>query len=297
LIDIRYHIYSLAAVFLALALGVVIGTSFARSAPGAGKEREVIASYEQSMQRLKQKLEATAAGSTKHEQLAEKSEEFCRAVLPIVVKDRLQWRNVAIVQTGDYDDLSGSVKHALELAGAKVVGIADISRTFAFDDDKRVAAALTSCGVVPPDDGRQSREKLFGLIAETICSGKYSDMMALLEKAGIAKFSGDFGGYSRLKLVVLVGGATAEGTNGADKVDADLLAQLTKRGVTVVGCEATDVISSYIAAWHKTGIATVDNADTAIGQTAIICALAGEKAKFGVKDSADRLIPQTLETK
>lgn len=293
MIDIRYHIYSLAAVFFALAVGIVIGTSFAKGSSSADNERRTILRYENSMRVLKREIEKSADECSVKEIYAEKSEEFCKSILPIVAKDMLAWRNVAIVQTGDYDDLSGSIKRALELAGATVTSITDISREFHFNDDQKIARVLTDCGVTPPDDAKEARTKLFSIITNSLYAAKHTELHSILEEHGVAKFTGDYSRFN--KMVVLVGGCTADGTSTVDNVDTLLIDQLQQADVNVVGCENTTAACSYVPVWHKMGIATVDNADSAIGQVALLCALNGECAKFGIKATADRLTPQTLE--
>ncbi len=112
----------------------------------------------------------------------------------------------------------------------------------------------------------------------------------------MARFTGSYDWLSKNRLIVVVGGAASDKTNTAEDVDFPLLAWLIKPDATVVGCESTQAASSYVSAWHKTGIATVDNADSAIGQVDLIYALNGENARFGTKEGAERLIPQTMES-
>jgi hypothetical protein len=294
LIDMRYHIYSLAAVFFALAVGIVIGAGFARGTSSSEAERRTLSRYSNAMTMLKREIELASSDAAQKAKVARDSEEFCRAVLPMVAKNRLMWRNVAIVRTGDYDDLVGPVKRALELAGAKVVSITEIDRSFDFSNPKKVAKALTLCGIVPPADSREVREKLYRVLANSVINGGYSQFPAKLEAAKVATFTGD---YSRpVKLVVLVGGAVSPESDTAESVDSPLISQLGQPSVTVVGCESRIAGVSYVEKWEKMGIASVDNADSAIGQVALLFALTGENAKFGVKKTADRLLPQTLET-
>lgn len=295
MIDIRYHIYSLAAVFFALAVGIVIGTSFAKRTPITGTERSTIARYENSMRILKREIDMAAGDAAKKAEVAKNCEEFCRVVLPTVAKDRLAWRNVAIVQTGDYDELSGNVKLALELAGAHVNSVTDINRSFPFDDDAKITAVLINCGITPPGDPKEARNKIFSVIANLLYTGENRQLLSKLEESGIAKFTGEYSRYNRF--IVLVGGAKSRTTFSPQYIDSQLIAQFTASDITIVGCEGTQTAGSYVPAWHKTGIATVDNVDSAIGQISLICALNGEKAQFGVKDTADRLIPQSLEKK
>lgn len=292
MIDIRYHIYSLAAVFFALAIGIVVGVSFGKPSIGSG-ERQTITRYENSMRVLKREIENAADDAARKKKLAADSEAYCKAVLPIVVKNKLAWHNVAIVQTGDYDDLTGSVKQALELAGARVTSVTDISRNYPFYDESKIASTLAKNGVATPPNAGQAREKLFNIIAGTVRDAQHPELLPGLEESGIAKFTGDFNRPN--KMIVFVGGALSRETDSSQVVDAELIARLDRIGVVIVGCENTTAAASYVPTWHKAGIATVDNADSAIGQVALICALAGEKAQYGIKDTADRLIPQTLE--
>ncbi|MEN6357923.1 MAG: copper transporter [Armatimonadota bacterium] len=295
MIDIRYHIYSLAAVFFALAVGIVIGTSFAKRTPITGTERSTITRYENSMRLLKREIDMAADDASKKAELAKNCEELCRVVLPTVVKDRLAWRNVAIVQTGDYDELSGNVKLALEMAGARVNSVTDINRSFPFDDDAKISAALINCGITPPGDPKEARDKIFSMLANLLYTGDYQHLLSKLEDSGIAKFTGEYNRHNRF--IVLVGGAESRTTFSPQYIDTQLISQFAAPDVTIVGCEGTKCEGSYVPVWHKSGIATVDNVDSAIGQIALICALNGEKAQFGVKDTADRLIPQSLEKK
>ena len=293
LIDIRYHIYSLAAVFFALAVGIAIGFSFATRQPATRAEQRTIHSYADSMRRLKRDIENAAQKSSQEQEAAKGREAFCQALLPIVLKGKLAWRNVAIIQTGDYSELTGLVKRTLEdAAGARVTGIIELSREFAFSDDRKIAGALADCGVVVPAD-KEPREKLLAIVADIAAHGTHSQFIPKFEEKGIAQFTGDCDRMNRL--VVIIGGSGGDDSNSAELVDNELIAQLNRLGVTVVGCESSMAASSYVPSWQKMGIATVDDVDSAIGQVGMVCALNGEHGSFGSKSTADRLIPQTLE--
>jgi len=295
MIDIRYHVYSLAAVFFALAVGVVFGTTFAKTAPSSESERRTILRYENAMRILKREIEKAAEGAAQYQALARSNEEFCRALLPMVARGKLAWRNVAIIQTGDYDDLTGSIKRTLELAGAQVVSVTTFNREFPVRDDRKILSVLAECGVNAEGSVRKAREKLFRIIAGSVIAGTHSYILPKLESCGVARFTGSYDSQKKVRLIVLVGGSASQAGNTADEIDSRLIDALEPWGVTIVGCERSDAGSSYVPIWQKAGIATVDNADSAIGQIILLYALNGEKANFGIKDTADRLIPQTLE--
>lgn len=294
MIDLRHHIYSLAAVFLALAIGIVIGTSFARSIPSDAGERRTIQRYERVMRDLRTEIVKSTRESAEQESELKSYRDYCRAVMPMAVKNRLFWRNVAVIQTGDNDELTGSVKQSLELAGAQVMCTVDVSNSFAFDNDDAIREALTNLGPGPTGDPTSDRARLFRLLASTISTGKFSYLAPKFETAGVAVITGNCDKSCRL--IVLVGGASSESKSLSQAVDAPLLAALSNIGVTAVGCEPTGTKISYVPVWHKAGIASVDNADSAMGQTSLIYALNGENASFGTKKTADRLVPRTLES-
>lgn len=293
MIDVRYHIYSLAAVFLALAVGIVIGTSFASSMPAYSTGRRTIQRYERVMRDLRGEIVKSASKSAEEEAALKSCQDYCRAMMPFVVRNRLYWRNIAVIQTGDNDDLTGSVKQALQLAGAKVTCTADINGAFKFSDDTAISQALTQTGLGVSGNPTADRERLFRVLASAMCSGKASYLVPKLEKAGIATITGDCS--KTCKLVVFVGGSSSESKSLAQSVDAHMIVSLQKMGVTAVGCEPSTAAFSYVPLWHKAGIASVDNADNAMGQTCLVYALNGEGASFGTKKTADRLIPKTME--
>lgn len=294
MIDVRYHIYSLAAVFLALAVGIVIGTSFARSMPSDSTGRRTIQRYERVMRDLRGEILRSSSKSAEEEAALKSSQDYCRAMMPFTVKNKLYWRNVAVVQTGDNDDLTGSVKQALTTAGADVTCTADISSSFKFSEDAAVTQALVDSGLGSLGNPSADRDRLFRVLANVICSGKCPTLVAKLEKAGVAQVTGDCSKAN--KLVVFVGGSASQSKSLAQCFDAQMISSLQKLGVTVVGCEPTTAGFSYVPVWHKAGIASVDNADNAMGQTCLIYALNGEVASFGTKKTADRLIPKTMES-
>lgn len=294
MIDIRLHIYSLAAVFLALAVGIVIGTSFAKSMPSDSTGRRTIQRYERVMHDLRGEIIKSTSKSVEEEAALKASQDYCRAMMPFAVKNKLYWRNVAVIQTGDNDDLTGSVKEALEMAGAEVTCTADISSTFPFSDDTAISQALIDVGLGTTGSPASDRDRLFRIIANTVCSGKFTYLVSKLEKAGVATITGTCD--KPCKMIVLVGGASSESKSLAQSVDAQLIGSLGNSGVIAVGCEPSTAGFSYVPTWHKAGIASIDNADTAMGQTCLIYALNGETASFGVKKTADRLIPKTMES-
>src|SRR5882757_1413247 len=105
----RYHAASLAAVFLALAVGILIGVGF-----GSDLVNGTADDLEKS---LHSDLDAQNAKIDDLESQLASERKFSAAVAPAVVENRLRDRQIAIVAFGGLDDaLADDVRNALEPA-------------------------------------------------------------------------------------------------------------------------------------------------------------------------------------
>ncbi|MCX6375892.1 MAG: copper transporter [Armatimonadetes bacterium] len=105
LIDLKYHLISLVAVFLALAVGILVGSSFVAGTSVKGLEKEFVKLRIQNQQQQND-LELM------RDQVAS-YEEFGRTVAPILVDGKLAMRRIALIQTGDYSEAAQSAKSIL----------------------------------------------------------------------------------------------------------------------------------------------------------------------------------------
>ena len=62
----------------------------------------------------------------------------------------------------------------------------------------------------------------------------------------------------------------------------------------VVGVEGSETEPSSISFFASHDLSTVDDVDLVSGQVSMVFALLGAEGNFGVKDSADRLLPDLL---
>ena len=72
---------------------------------------------------------------------------------------------------------------------------------------------------------------------------------------------------------------------------------LITNGIKIVGCSLMLMMFHPLVAYAIVGLgaaATVDDVDATAGKVAMVFALLGANGDFGVKDSADRLLPELL---
>ena len=140
MIDFRYHLVSLVSVFLALAVGIVLGAGPLKGAIG-----DTLSSQVDQLRVEKATLRVeldTAQGAV------DNRDTFAQAVLPALVRNQLGGGTVLVVTLPGADtDAVKSLTTSLQAAGARVTGRIDIKD--AWSDPQRSAdreAALRSVG-------------------------------------------------------------------------------------------------------------------------------------------------------
>jgi len=279
----RYHAASLAAVFLALAVGILIGVGFGS---------DIVSGTADDLERsLASDLDEQRARNDLLETELEVEREFGRQVFPTVVAGTLAEREIALVGLGGLSpEISGDVEAAVDAAGA----------------------SLAEVGVVrlPPDlealasnaDGRRAR---------AIARGDEAQLERIGERAGRTLVSGGRG-FDELRRsllsrysgspesidgVVVVrrrpDGSDAGSEAASEALERGLLTGLRARAETV-GAERTDADPSEIEFFEQNGLASVDDTDLTAGRVALVFALDGAAGSFGVKETADGLLPDLL---
>jgi hypothetical protein len=289
MIDIRYHVTSIMAIFLALAIGIIIGSSLA-----PGETNKLTSAVK--AQSLKVDL------IYNHDQdLISKDEDSLMQLAPQFVQNKLQDRSIAIIQTGNEGDAANKeAQTAVELAGGTVVSTTVITSQF----DKLTADDLSQYRQLMPEIASTSdpladtlSPLVLALSQGTDKSSFLDGYISILIKHGLIKTSGD---YTRpVSLVIIVGGIAQPSTEDSKILatrETTLVQQLLQRpNLKVVGCECLTTTTSSIPVYHATGIASVDCIDNPVGKIDMVYALTGEKASFGYSPTADRMLPADID--
>ena len=319
MISLRYHIVSLVAVFLALALGIVVGSTVLQEG--------TVSVLRATSERVRKESDEN---SRRNVELAKQNgdlQRFGASVLPQLVQDRLKGRSVVLVDTDKVDSgLRDGVRKVLEDAGAEVDGQitfaddrlalgADADRTAmarllavdAADPDvlrgelvKKLAARLATSTALPQQDGQRASDMLTGLQdADFLADLKLSRPLA----AGTDPFP------RQGSIFVLLGPAAAATTALAPNAFLVPLADQvsTQTGGPVAGAEAAAVPkeTSWILALRDNRavsrrVSGIDSVDTVHGQLALVQALQGSlqqlpAGQYGTKDGASGLLPERTE--
>ena len=322
MISLRYHIVSLVAVFLALALGIVVGSTVLQEG--------TVSVLRATSERVRQESDRNSRENVALKQEQARQQSFGAAVLPELVQGRLKGRPVVLVDTDKVDGgLRDTVRKALEDAGAEIDGqitFSDQHLTLAAEADrravgqllgadagaadvlrgtlvKRLADRLITSSAIPQEDGQRPSDLLTGLQdADFLADLKLSQPIT----AGTDPFPRQGSSF-----VLLGPSAAAAATAVApDAFLVPLADQVSARATgagAVAGAEAAAVpdASSWVVALRNNRsvsrrVSGIDSADAPYGQLSLVQALQtslqqGPPGQYGIKGGARALFPDRTE--
>jgi hypothetical protein len=280
----RYHAASLAAVFLALAVGILIGV-------GLG-ENVVSGTEENLRESLEGDIESVRSESEDLRTQLERERAFTSRAYPALVGDTLLGRRIGLLALGQLPtDLAGDVEQALEPTGGELVEVAVAQMP---PDTGGISSALGPKFATIESDPSQL-EELGRTLGREFVRGEGKQ----LDKVRNVLFSRSSGEGGALDGVILVRAAPGElepsDRAALDALEAGMVSGVVETDVPAVSVERSDDESSSVTFFQGHGVTTVDSLDLISGRVAMVFALLGAKGSFGIKESANSLLPELLE--
>lgn len=309
MINFRYHVVSLTAVFLALAIGLVVGTA-ALNGPVADSLSDNVNALRKDNRQLRETVSSL-------QEEANREEDFATEAAPIMLSGKLTGRRIVVITTPSGDDHVDGVIEMLELAGATVTGRVDIEDKFINPDnsvelldlaDQASQPTIPTTGLPANSDGIETSSALLATAlldrrapAAQVTAADLRALLAAYTSAGYISVGDKLTGPAEAAVVVSGQPHTDRESVKKDEAVVTMVDQFDKAGTVVVaGSGATDgnVVAAVRGdpALSKT-ISTVDNGNTTQGQ--LVTALAvveqltlGKVGQYGLAAGAGSLMPK-----
>jgi hypothetical protein len=289
--DYRYHALSLAAVLLALAVGVVIGVAIGDSNLVSSAKSGIVhdlSSEVGAAQRESAQIRSTLSGQ----------EAFANDLYPLAVHNLLAGRSVGLMFLGDASDqVDGLVRSAVTQAGGDLATVVAVREPLDLPGLARASAGTPyeGLGAEPPRSALPLIERFGVLVGKQFVSGGQLVGRELLSRARGPLLSAFDGVLGRLEgLVVLHSepvGMLPEQAQVAAAFESGVMRGTAAAGVTTVGVELTSTEPTQVPWYQAHDLASVDDLDATAGQAALIYALDGSHGTFGTRPTADSLLP------
>jgi hypothetical protein len=314
-IDFRYHLVSLIAVFMAIALGIIIGTTALNEPILADIENQVSAlekdkrSLEDRTQQLQTQL-ATA-------------EEFEKVVAPALVDGTLAGQSVLLVRTNEdvAPEIVDQVTSLIGDAEGTVTGTITLRPEYS---DPSTASALQSyatggglpAGIQLPatDDAGQLIGSLLGQVlmippggAAAPDAGAVSSVLAGLTSLDVLSQDSETVTPANYAVVLTAGAFTGDDAAERNGTLVELTSALDAggSGAVVAGDAASAGENGLVGAIRadpslSAAVSTVDNVDTVAGQVSTVLALGAEgdgtSGKYGTGEDTQPVPPVPAAT-
>jgi hypothetical protein len=289
--DYRYHALSLAAVLFALALGVLIGVAIGDSNLVSSAKNGIVHNLNSEVS------EARSKASQLQERLGDE-EQFANGLYPLAVHELLAGRGVGLVFLGgSSDQVNSLVSGAVTQAGGDLATVVAVREPLDLAGLAHDAAGTHYSALA----GSPALIERFGELAgRQLVSGGQLVAKELLSRVRGSLFSAFDGQLTRLEGLVVMraepSGMSAEASEDTAAFESGLLAGVAAVGVQAVGVELSGQEDSQVPWYKEKKLSSVDDLDALAGQAALAYALAGEHGTFGMKSTADSLLPSVTAT-
>ena len=283
--DLRYHVASLAAVFVALVIGIFVGVGLSGRGFVNDAERKNFEARIDELQADRDSAEAAAKSAARR---GDALDAVADTTYTSLVRRRLAGTKVGVVFVGSVDQgLAGTIRRTIADAGGRVVRMRALRVPL---DPEAVDQALRGEPDTRELAGEDRRTRLGNAIARELVQGGQTpvlDRLASLlveEQLGLSKAPLD---------AVVVARPTRPQQGETEDFLSGLYSGLAAAIVPSVGVEDSNAQPSAVPPFRAAGLATVDALDTTAGQVALVFLLEGARpGSYGLgQDAVDGVLP------
>lgn len=278
----RYHAASLAAVFLALAVGILIG---------AGLGDNVLSDTEDNLREsLENDIEEARGDADEMAEQLDRERAFASRAYPALVSETLRNRAIGVVALGELPpEVAANVEDALDPTGAELAEVVVVRQP----PDAAALADELGQPFAQADEDNGQLEELGARIGGQLVRGRGKQLDAVRDVV-FARASGEGGPLDGV--VIVRGSKEPDDDEGRTRAfNNGLIEGLADTGVATVAVERSDAAESAIPYFSPFDVATVDSVDLTSGRVALVFTLLGAEGSFGIKGTANALLPELLE--
>ncbi|HEV3479726.1 MAG TPA: copper transporter [Gaiellaceae bacterium] len=277
--DLRYHVASLAAVFLALIIGILVGVGIASQTSVEESERRVL---EERISNLQRDLEEETGEIDLLRRQQEAGTTYTDASYPVVMNGRLRTVRVALLFIGPVEPgLQDAVTRTLADASGPA-----LARRRALELPVDPQAVMNA---IPPEADDLTFEEIGRRLGRELVAGGETPLWDALEEVIVEEGQG----ASELEIDAIVVAHTARLDHAPTaRLVSGLYAGIASSGVPAVGVERAEARPTRIGVYVAAGLSSVDSVDTPLGRVALAVLLAGgQEGQYGLKSTANAAVP------
>jgi len=280
--NLRYHIASLVAVFLALAMGLLLGSIVVERGVVSDQQQAIVAELQKDFNEIRTE---SAALRAENDALS----AFTAESAPALVRGALDGRTVLVVAAPDSGDTVASVNSSVRGAGGRTAVATFTSRGLSLSDEAVSAAVVKTLGL--PEGSVDQTVVVEALAREWTTPNDPRALTKAISAAGGLKLTG-LAASATVDAVAV----TAAFAGAPDPSAFALVRALNAlRSIPSVGVEARKRSDGTAVAAKAAGISGVDDVDMPLGSVSLVWVLSGRASGlYGLGDTVDGAYPTPL---
>lgn len=279
MINIKYYVFLMIGIFLALGLGMMIGITLENEDIIQNQQTQIAKQIEDRFIALRSETDQLKDNLEGIENQRDQLQMLSNMLLKETVQHKLSGLNITLISF----DKEAPIKELLDflpLTGAYVQ-----SNIFLSNLIPDVFASDMAVSVM-----QNEKELITALISDFLYSMNFGGITPLIQEMQELKLISNTGGYeSSADVLILLGRG-----NITSNYDVMLINSALESGLPVIAVECGDVSDSAIDDYKAYGISTIDHVDTIYGKLALASVLSGNQGNFGLGNEAQALIPDPL---
>jgi hypothetical protein len=284
--DLRYHVTSLAAVFIALLIGILVGVALASHGLGNSERK----SLEDNIRRAQNRIDTLQATVQQLRRQDAADSEFVNKTYNALMTDRLKGKRVAVLYVGSVDhavqsDITTAIKDAGGGSALRVYAVQVPVDATAIDQRLNGRPALAQYL------GDDKLRKLGQQLGREFVHGNETPLWTALHTLIVQEATPRFGASKRpADAVVVVRNADPQTGESAPFVKG-LYEGIGGAGVPAVGVARTSTEFTARTVFQQAQLSTVDDVDLDAGKLALAIVLSepASRADYGL--TAPELLP------
>ena len=274
--NLRYHIASLVAVFLALALGLVLGGLVVQQGTFSKQQKVLVEGLQNDFKKMKSE-------NTRLTAEVRLENGFAGQMTSAWAQDRLAGHSVVVLTSGSATEGGVAAQDAIRSAGGNPVLIKLVQPEFGIGNAK-TADAIRS---IVPSSSDLRTAVIVGLAAEWTTAGPPRPLTQALEQAGAIEITGLKPSVVATDLV-----SVAAFSKRPDTMALDIARAYADAGYYAIGAQTPTSGTGVAAAAVARRLSAFDTLGSEPGRFTLITLLSGgEQGFFGLSDSAVKPYP------
>ena len=281
--DLRYHVASLAAVFLALVIGILVGVGISGRGFVDDAERDRL---EGRIADLQGELDAAAEETDDLERRQQAAQEFVEGAYPVVVQNRLDGKKIAVLVVGSFDSARGGDGKSSRRAAASL----HVSGRFGCRCRSRRSSDMQAQDDFGDYVGEEELGNLGRDLGRELVAGRGARRSGTHSHRNSSSSART---RARRRPTPSSSSVRSSRSSARRHGSSPACTRAWEPGKPAVGVEPSRVEQSAIPVFQRHSLSTVDGIDTPVGRLALVLLLAGATpGDYGVRDTAeDGILP------